>query len=41
MKSDTVFDVSECIIGKHCRVTMIKDKVRDTYGVYVRNEVYE
>jgi hypothetical protein len=20
---------------------MIKDKVRDTYGVYVRNEVYE
>jgi hypothetical protein len=40
-KSDMVFNVSECQIDKHCRVTMIEDKVRNTFGVYVRREVYE
>ena len=40
-KSDVVFNVSECQIDKHCRATMIEDKVRNTFWVYVRREVYE
>lgn len=40
-KSDVVFNVSECQIDKHCRVTMIEDKVRNTFWVYVKREVYE
>lgn len=40
-KSDIVFNVFECQINKHCRVTMIEDTVRNTYWVYVRKEVYD
>ena len=40
-KSDVVFNVSECQIDKHCRATMIEDKVRNTFWVYVKREVYE
>lgn len=38
-KSDVVFNVLECEIDKDCRITIIEDKVTNTYGVYVRKYV--
>lgn len=38
-KSDVVFNVSECQIDKDCRITIIEDKVANTFGVYVRKYV--
>lgn len=38
-KSDVVFNVLECEIDKDCRITIIEDKVKNTYGVYVRKYV--
>ena len=39
-KSDTVFNIYEYEI-KNWRLTIIEDKVRKTFWVYVKREVYE
>lgn len=40
-KSDVVFNISECEISKDCRITIVEDKVTNTFGVYVRKYVRE